>query len=239
MRAVRVVATDLAESYRNGTSPHVGHAIRVADPHRQPLGRQGAPARSERDARTSRPQSRHALSDPKALARRLRAPRRTNAVTTACCSGCATAIPTTNRSAPRWPRSRSRHLPDRGRQCCQRAPRQGHRRMQGREGRRDPLAQRDPRALAHRDLEPPSHRGLQRPNRGPQPVRQEGQAGRARLHLLRALPAAGPSAHWWCHLAEAPITAKDQKPLSPLQRVGPLNTSPTRGETGEVASIRG
>src|SRR5271168_2778985 len=32
MRAVRVVATDLAESYRNGTSPHLDHAIRVADP---------------------------------------------------------------------------------------------------------------------------------------------------------------------------------------------------------------
>jgi transposase len=30
--AVRVVATDLAESYRRGTSPHLDHAIRVADP---------------------------------------------------------------------------------------------------------------------------------------------------------------------------------------------------------------
>ena len=32
LRAVRVVATDLAESYRDGTSPHLDHAIRVADP---------------------------------------------------------------------------------------------------------------------------------------------------------------------------------------------------------------
>jgi transposase len=32
MRAVRVVATDLAESYRSGTSPHLDQAIRVADP---------------------------------------------------------------------------------------------------------------------------------------------------------------------------------------------------------------
>ena len=32
MSAIRVVATDLAESYRNGTSPHLDHAIRVADP---------------------------------------------------------------------------------------------------------------------------------------------------------------------------------------------------------------
>ena len=32
LSAVRVVATDLAESYRSGTSPHLDHAIRVADP---------------------------------------------------------------------------------------------------------------------------------------------------------------------------------------------------------------
>ena len=50
MRAIRVVATDLAESYRRGTSPHLDHAVRVRgrsfprDAHRQPLRRQGAPA---------------------------------------------------------------------------------------------------------------------------------------------------------------------------------------------------
>lgn len=32
LRRVRVVATDLAESYRSGTSPHLDHATRVADP---------------------------------------------------------------------------------------------------------------------------------------------------------------------------------------------------------------
>jgi transposase len=32
LSGVRVVATDLAESYRAGTSPHLDHAIRVADP---------------------------------------------------------------------------------------------------------------------------------------------------------------------------------------------------------------
>ncbi len=82
MRAIRVVATDLAESYRSGTSPHLDHAIRVGRPFprradRQPLRRQGAPARPERDARPSWPQGRSALSDPQALARRLRASRRT------------------------------------------------------------------------------------------------------------------------------------------------------------------
>jgi transposase len=32
LEGVRVVATDLAESYRAGTSPHLDHATRVADP---------------------------------------------------------------------------------------------------------------------------------------------------------------------------------------------------------------
>jgi hypothetical protein len=32
LKAVKVVATDLAESYRAGLSPHFDHAVRVADP---------------------------------------------------------------------------------------------------------------------------------------------------------------------------------------------------------------
>ena len=101
------------------------------------------------------------------------------------------------------------------------SPRQGHRRLPGRRGRRDPLARRHPRALAHRDLEPPSHRSVQRSDRRSQPVREKGQACRTRLHLLRALQAAGASSCGRCHLAQASITAEDQNPLSPLQRVGP------------------
>ena len=81
MRAIRVVATDLAESYRIGHVPaprprHPGGRSLSCGAHRQPLRRQGAPAGPERDARPSRPQGRPALSDPQALARRLRTPRR-------------------------------------------------------------------------------------------------------------------------------------------------------------------
>ena len=32
LRGIKVVATDLAESYRAGLSPHLDHAVRVADP---------------------------------------------------------------------------------------------------------------------------------------------------------------------------------------------------------------
>ena len=55
-----------------------------------------------------------------------------------------------------------------------------------------------------------------------QPVREEGQACRTWLHLLRALQAAGPSSCWWRDLAQASITAEDQNPLSPLKRVEPV-----------------
>ena len=55
--------------------------------------------------------------------------------------------------------------------------------------------------------------GSNGPTEGLQPVREEGQTGRAWLHLLRALQAAGPSSCWWSHLAQASITAVDQNPL--------------------------
>ena len=73
------------------------------------------------------------------------------------------------------------------------------------EVRRGPLARQDARLVAHRDPRPPRHRRLQRPDRRTQPVRQEGQALRPRLPILRATtgcaccstPAAspGPNAH--------------------------------------------
>ena len=60
------------------------------------------------------------------------------------------------------------------------------------------------------------------PTEGLKLVREEGQACRTWLHLLRALPAPGAPSCRWCHLAQASITAEDPNPLSPLQRVGPV-----------------
>ena len=45
-------------------------------------------------------------------------------------------------------------------------------------------------------------------------MRQEGQACRTWLNLLRALPAAGPPTCGWCHLAQAPSRAVDTGTLS-------------------------
>jgi len=48
LKAIRVVATDLAESYRKGTSPHLDHAIRVADPFHVVRVRREAPCNRQR-----------------------------------------------------------------------------------------------------------------------------------------------------------------------------------------------
>ena len=70
--------------------------------------------------------------------------------------------------------------------------------------------------VACRDPRPPRHRRLQRPHRGTQPVRQEDQALRPRLPLLRQLPATRPAPRRRHHLARTPNAATDQNPLSPL-----------------------
>ncbi len=52
----------------------------------------------------------------------------------------------------------------------------------------NPLARQDPRIVADRDPRPPRHRRQQRSDRGPQPVREEGHALRPRVPLVRELP---------------------------------------------------
>jgi hypothetical protein len=80
---------------------------------------------------------------------------------------------------------------------------------------------------------------VERPDRGPQLVREEGQACRTWIHMLRALPAAGPSSRWWRHLAQAPITAKDQTPLPPPKGGGRggRRRPPDRLVTGTTALV--
>ncbi len=153
---------------------------------RQPLRRPGPPPGAERDAGPSWPQGRSAVSDPQAVAHRLRTPRRTR-LATGCCSACASATPTTSCSAPGWPRSRcatstspttpadAATLLDKAIVGCT-ADEVAEIRSLGKT-----LA-----VVAHRDPRPPRHRRLQRPDRGTQPVREEGEAMRPRLPILRA-----------------------------------------------------
>lgn len=105
---IEVVATDLAESYRAGLSPHLDHVTRVADPiHvvrvanrcmdtvRRRVQNESwaiADANEIRCSRSARSSSLAPNASPKP------AP-------IGCCSACAPATPTTNCSAPGWPRN--------------------------------------------------------------------------------------------------------------------------------------
>jgi hypothetical protein len=51
------------------------------------------------------------------------------------------------------------------------------------------------------------------------------QASRAGLHQLDALQTARAPPCWRCHLAQPSVTAEDQNPLSPFQRVEHLRDS--------------
>ena len=76
--------------------------------------------------------------------------------------------------------------------------------------------------LAHHDTG-----ASQRPHRRPEPLRQEGQALRARIPQLRALPAPRPAPRRRRHLARPAITTTDTHPTStrsPPRRVDPLYT---------------
>ena len=109
LRAIRVVATDLAESYRSGTSPHLDHAIRVADPFHVVRIANRCVDKVRRRVQNETLGHRGRKADPLYRIRKLLLAgyeRLDSAVMTASCSGCATVIPTTSSSAPGWPRSR-------------------------------------------------------------------------------------------------------------------------------------
>ena len=140
----------------------------------------------------------------------------TNGAAIGCCSACASVTPTTRCSAPGWPRSRSatstsptprptpRTLLDKAIAGCL-ADDVAEIRSLGKT-----LASWRTEILAHHD-----HRRHQRTDRGPQPVRQEGQALRPRLPNLRALPAPRPAPRRRHHLASTTPTAHASEPALP------------------------
>ena len=109
MSAIRVVATDLAESYRNGTSPTSTMPSEWLIPFTWSASPTAASTRCAGASRTRRSGTgaeRPIRSIGSASSSSLAMNVSTSAAMTASCSGCATVIPTTNSSAPGWPRSR-------------------------------------------------------------------------------------------------------------------------------------
>ena len=88
------------------------------------------------------------------------------------------------------------------------------------------LARKDALAPARRDPQPPPHRRLQRAHRGAQPPREEGEARRPRLPLVRQLPATDPAP---CRgrsvVGDAAAGAAHQNPYSPPKPEAPSKRS--------------
>jgi transposase len=106
IKGIEVVATDLAESFRTGLSPKLDHAVRVADPFHVVRVGNRCLDKVRRRVQNETLGHRGRKDDP--LYRILSWPARNASMTegaTACCWGCASAIPTTRYSGPGWPRS--------------------------------------------------------------------------------------------------------------------------------------
>src|SRR5215204_1558158 len=148
-----------------------------------------------------------------------------NAAPNGCCSDCASATPMTRRSVPGSPRRVSVT-------CTSPTPPRTPRRCWTKRSlvaspTRSPRSARsqDAQGVAQRDPRPPRHRSLERADRRLEPVRQEGQALRARLPLLRQLPAPRAASRRRRHLARTTPPTTHQNPPSPLRRVEPVATA--------------
>jgi hypothetical protein len=108
LKGVKVVATDLAESYRAGLSPHLDHAVRVADPFhvvrvanrcldsvRRRVQNEFLNTEAERKTRSIASES-SSCPEPNASM---------DAGARGCCSGCASATQMTPCSAHGWQKS--------------------------------------------------------------------------------------------------------------------------------------
>ncbi|MBA2495825.1 MAG: ISL3 family transposase [Acidimicrobiia bacterium] len=105
IEGIEVVATDLAESYRAGLSPHLDHARRVADPFHVVRVANRCIDGVRRRVQNATLGHRGRKADPLYKIRKLllTAPNGSrNRPGNGCCSACAPATPTTKSSAPGW-----------------------------------------------------------------------------------------------------------------------------------------
>ena len=102
-----MVATDLAESFRSGLSPHLDHARRVADPfHVVRVGNRCLDA-VRRRVQNDTLGHRGRKEDPLYRFRKILSPKASmNEARTGCCWVWRVEAPTTTSSARGWPRNR-------------------------------------------------------------------------------------------------------------------------------------
>jgi len=180
---IEVVATDLAESYRAGLSPHLDHCTRVADPFHVVRVANRCMDTVRRRVQNEQLKHRGRKADPLFKIRKILlagSERVTYGGADRMLLGLRAGDPN-DELLGAWLAIRecSRRVLDRRPGRCRGAVGQDHRRLYYRCRGRDPIPRRDPRPLARRDPRPPHHRRLQRSNRRPQPARQRSETMRA------------------------------------------------------------
>ncbi len=213
-----------------GSSPHLDHARRVADPFHvvrvanrclDKIRRQ----RAERDPRSSGPQGRSAVSDPQAHAHRRRTPRRPRP-RTAAARASASVTPTTRSSAPGWPKNPSATStsptipPTPG--CCSTRPSPAAPTDDVPEiaSLGNTLAEWRPEILAHH-VTGASNGPTEGLNLCVKKVKRCGHGFRS----FEPLPPPRPPPRRRRHLAPTAITTPHQHPRPPLQRVEPVDVA--------------
>ncbi len=166
---VRVVATDLAESYRSGPDGRLDHATPVADPFH--VVRLANRCLDQVRRRVQQPRGGHRgrKRDPLYWIRKLMltgAGRLEGQGLSGCSLACGLATPTRRCSGLAGQGVGARRLPHRAPGRRRAAARQDDRGLPPRPCSRDPFARADPRPLADGDPEPPHDRRLERPHRG-------------------------------------------------------------------------
>ena len=210
LKGIKVVATDLAESYRAGLSPHLDHAVRVADPFHVVRVANRCLDTVRRRVQNDLLGHRGRKEDPLYRIRKL------------LLSG---AERLDERGSSRMLLGLRLGDPDDavlGAWLAKESVRDVyHRRLSRRRGARDPITRQHLEALAARDPQPPSNGRFERTDGGAQLVREEGQACRSWLCLFRPLSPSSAASCRWSHLAVTAKSTEDPNELSPLKRVGP------------------
>ncbi len=228
---IEVVATDLAQSFRAGLSPHLDHATRVADPfHVVRVANRCLDAVRRRVQNETLGHRGH-KHDPLYRIRKLLltgSDRLNERGRDRILLSLRTGDPNdevVGAWLANYPALRagyrigecSRRLSARQLRRRSRAARQGDRRLPSRRGRRDPFARKHARVVANRDPRPAHHRRIERADRRTESVPQEGQALRPRLPQIRQLPAPSTAPHRRRHLACDTLTTTHPHALLPTQ----------------------
>jgi transposase len=176
LAGIEVVATELAESFRAGRSPHLDHATRVADPFHVVRVANRCLDKVRRRVQNETLGHRGRKADPLYRIRKLLlsgAERLDERGNQRMLLGLRVGDPHDEALGAWLARERARRVPHRRSERRRAPPRQGHHRLRQRRRRQDPVARSHARRVAHRDPCSPQDWRVERADRGSEPVREE------------------------------------------------------------------